>query len=103
MVETKVRAKRYYVRKCERCGKEFEVDKDSTNTICWDCIQKEARADAVKALQFFIGAEITDFEPRDTDQYHLLVIKVKTKDGRLFKFEADGWDERYIGYEEVKE
>ena len=64
----------------------------------------EARDDkAKKELAFMVGATVIDVEPHDNSSYELSTIRIQTKDGKIIEFEAEGWEERYIGWEKIKD
>lgn len=96
-----------YMQTCSVCHNEFSVSEDSQNTTCYDCKTHAAYDRALNEGSFLIGAELIAFEPKPTGHYtnysELSSIKVKTKDGRIIQFEADGWDERYISLEELSQ
>ena len=93
-----------YVQTCSTCKREFQVSECSKEEICYDCKTENAVNKALENCQFLIGAEIIEIKPSDnghlTSYYEIDLIKVRTKDGRIIEFEADGWEDRYISWEE---
>ncbi len=97
-----------YLQKCDTCGKEFEVSKDSQEITCYECRSKAAMEKAQgEADATLVGAVIVSVELKgygtSTDSSELTSLKAKTKEGKLIEFEAEGWDERYIGWGEVEQ
>ena len=106
MTIEKHREETYYVNICKDCGNEFQVAKDSTGEICYDCQTEKAMQRAREALSFLIGAKITYIEPEEmgssTSPKEIERIEVKTSDGKRIIFKIGGYDEHYIACEEKK-
>ena len=94
----------YYVLPCSKCGCEVRVKEDNTIPVmCWDCARDSDYDKAKEELAFMVGAIVIDVEPYSGDSYELSTIRIQTKDGKIIEFEAEGWEERYIGWEKIKD
>lgn len=90
------RTKTIYVGVCLKCGAEYEVGKDSNDTICHSCLTKNAIAQAKENLSWLMGAKIIDIEPTHeghmTSAEYISAITVKTDNGKTIVFEVGGYD-----------
>ncbi len=97
-----------YYQKCDTCEKEFVVLKDNQKTTCYKCRNTVAMEKSQKeADEVLVGAVIVSVKLKGygtgTSADELTSLKVKTKEEKIIELEAEGWDERYIGWAEVEE
>lgn len=89
----------YWVMGCTECGREFEVVPSNPEKTCPLCRDKAAVDKAIKAIEWMVGAEVTKVELCGADEDELERVLLRAKDGSIFELTAEGWDERYIGWD----
>ena len=104
MTSQRHRVETYHVNTCTVCEKEFEVLKGSPQSVCRACKDKKNEEDAIKALNYLLGAEIIAVVPLMLGGSIEKII-IRTRECRKLVLLGSGYgdSERYITVETTEE